>query len=234
MKCPFILLAQNPYSFLNTETLKHSNTQTLKRGYMQRFIHCLLFFTFFLTMIGWAWGQIPPQNSMTYFSVGFSQDGKIIPVTNHQVVLAKRPFTILLYLKQPDGILVNASFAPQSFKQAQTGAPLTDIEGFSDLGMAEEPFNPKTLLMVSAIAPHYWYYEHDTHHRFNQVTLQNNILVCERIVGQIMDRDASKTMKSIREIKENALYLVFMKTEWTPDFRQQYEKQREFIQVLFR
>lgn len=201
---------------------------------MQRFSHCFLFSVFFLIITGWAWGQVSSPNPMPYFSVGFSQDGKIVPVADHQIILAKRPFTILLYLKQPDGILVNASFASQSFKQAQAGLPFIDIEGFSDLGMAEEPFNPKTLLMISAIAPHYWYYEHDAHHRFNHVTSKNNILVCERIVGQIMDRDASKTMKSIREIQENALYLVFMKTEWTPDFRQQHEKQREFIQILFR
>lgn len=201
---------------------------------MQRFIHCLLLSIFFLTMTAWVWGQVPPPNPSPYFSVGFSQDGKIIPVVNHQVTLAKKPFSILLYLKQPDGILVNASFAPQSFKQAQAGAPLAEIQGFSDLGMAEEPFNPKTLLMISAIAPHYWYYDHDAHHRFNHVTPEHNMLVCERIVGQIMDRDASKTLRSIRAIQENTLYLVFMKTEWTPDFRQQHEKQREFIQILFR
>ncbi|MDY0091624.1 MAG: hypothetical protein RBT80_02890 [Candidatus Vecturithrix sp.] len=181
-----------------------------------------------------AGGEAAPPNPSPYFAIGFAQDGKIVPITNHQVILAKRPFTILLYLKQPDGILVNASFAPQSFTQAEAGAPLADIVGFSDLGMAEEPFNPKTLLMISSNAPHYWYYEHDAHHRFNHVTLQHNMLVCERIVGQVMDRDASKTLQSIRNIRENALYLVFMKTEWTPDFRQQREKQREFVQILFR
>lgn len=158
----------------------------------------------------------------------------MIPVADHQVRLAKQPFTIVLYLRQPDGILVNASFDPQSFTQARNGTPFADIAGFADLGMAEEPFNPKTLLMTSNRAPHYWYYEHDANHRFNQVTARQNILICERIVGQIMYRDTSKKMTSIRQIQEDALYLVFMKTEWTSDFRQQHERQREFIQILFR
>lgn len=162
------------------------------------------------------------------------QNGAMIPVRNHQVILKKQPFTIVLSLRQPDGILVNASFDPQSFNQARAGAPFADIAGFSDLGMAEEPFNPKTLLMTSNEAPHYWYYENNASHRFNQVTSQQNRLICERIVGQIMYRDTSKKMLSIRDIQENALYLVFMKTEWSADFRQQYERQREFIQVLFR
>ena len=200
---------------------------------MQRMRHYTFVTILFLTLTCSAWGQTPPLHTMPFFAVGFFQNGEMIPVANHQVSLAKQPFTIVLYLRQPDGILVNASFDSQSFKQAGNGLPFAEIAGFSDLGMAEEPFNPKTLLMASGSAPHYWYYEHDANHRFNQVTSQQNILVCERIVGQIMYRDTSKKMVSIREIQENELYLVFMKTEWTSDFRQQRERQREFIQIRF-
>lgn len=182
-----------------------------------------------------AFGQTEVlPNIPKYFAVGFEQNGQLIPIEEHQIILQKKPFSIIIYFKQPDSVLVNASFAPGSFEQARSGIPLQKIAGFSDLGMAEEPFNPKTLLMISAQAPHYWYYEHEANHRFNDIRIKNGMLICQRIVGQIMYRDTTRKMIALRDIREDVLYLVFMRTEWTKDFRQQHEKQREYVKVIFR
>ncbi len=169
-----------------------------------------------------------------YFAIGFQQDGRSIPIENHQVILKKKTFTIVLYFRQSDSVLVNASFSPESFDQARAGRPLKDIPGFSDLGMAEEAFNPKTLLMISATAPHYWYYLNDSNHRFNDISRTNRMWVCRRIIGQVMYRDITRKTIPVQDISENELYLVFMKTEWTKDFSQQFEKQREYVKMIFR
>ena len=182
-----------------------------------------------------AFGQTPRYPVVEkYFAIGFQQDGKVIPVENQQVILKKKTFTIILYFTQPEGVLVNASFYPKSFEQARMGIPLKDIAGFSDLGMAEEAFNPKTLLMLSSEAPHYWYYHNATDHRFNDVIQQDGKLLCRRIIAQVMYRDNSRRLVPVRDIRENELYLVFMKTEWTNDFSQQIEKQRDVVKIIFR
>jgi hypothetical protein len=169
-----------------------------------------------------------------YFTVGFQQDGQLIPIKNHQVFLKKKTFTLVVSFKQPDSVLINASFEPQSFEQARTGSSLENIQGFSDLGMAEEAFNPKSLLMLSSKAPHYWYYQDETNHRFNDIAQQNGMWICRRIIGQVMYRDTTREMRRISDIPENELYLVFMKTVWAQDFSQQFEKQREYVKIIFR
>ncbi|PIE33501.1 hypothetical protein CSA56_11280 [candidate division KSB3 bacterium] len=195
---------------------------------------CWLFMLLGLTLpvFGQTDGVVPEIPH--YFAVAFEQNGRLIPISNHQVVLEKKSFSIVLYFKQPENVLVNASFTADSYNQARSGASFDNIKGFSDLGMAEEPFNPNTLLMLSNYAPHYWYYENNANHRFNDVKSKNGILICRRIVGQIMYRDTNRKHVSIKDMTETTLYLVFMRTQWTQGFRQQIEKQREFIKVIFR
>jgi hypothetical protein len=202
---------------------------------MRQYIH-ILFFTVILLGRTCSTIAAPIQTSAVtqYFAVGLQQDGQPIPIENHQAILKKKTFTIVLYFKQPEAVLVNASFSPKSYEQAQADIPLHEIIGFSDLGMAEEAFNPKTLLMVSATAPHYWYYLDDTDHRFNDIIRKDRLLICRRIVAQVMYRDTTRKFVPARDIRENELYLVFMKTEWTQDFSRQVEKQRDYVKILFR
>lgn len=169
-----------------------------------------------------------------YFGIGIEQYGRVIPIENHAVTLDKESFTIVLTFPGQEGVLVNASVTPESFNLAQAGRMLDEIPGFSDLGMAEEAFNPRALVMLSSKAPHFWYYANDSEHRFNEVHRQQNTVVCRRIVANMMFRDSSKQIVSLRDISENTLYLVFMKTEWTSDFKRQLEKQRDYLQIIFR
>ncbi len=168
-----------------------------------------------------------------YFAVGIEQGGKPLSVINHQVILQKQSFSIVLFLKQPDGILVNASLTPESFESARTGKPLKEIRGFTDLGMAEDIFNPQAMLILASQSPHYWYYENDANHRFNEVTSEQGMIICKRIVANLLYRDTTREYVSMRAIREHDLYLVFMKTEWTQDFSQQLEQQREYLHIRF-
>jgi len=172
--------------------------------------------------------------STIYFEVSLQQHGKIIPIENHQAVLDKQAFTLLLTFRQPESVLVNASLTPESFERAVAGAPLEEIPGFRDLGMAEDPFNSRVALMVSNRAPHFWYYANETDHRFNEVIHQDGKVICKRIVANIMYRETSKQYFALKDIREQTLYLVFMKTTWTSDYRQQIEQQRDYLKIVLR
>jgi len=202
---------------------------------MMKHIYILIFTVVFLNFATCTSAQnIPSLGSGKYFEVGIQQDRKLVPIDNHQVVLQKKPFTIVLYLKQPDGILVNAALTPESFESARAGKPLKDIKGFDDLGMAEEIFNPKALLIIASRAPHFWYYANNANHRFNDVAKKQGILICRRIVANLLYLDTTKAFVAVKNISEDTLYLVFMRTKWTKDFSKQIEKQREYIKVVFR
>ncbi|PIE29277.1 hypothetical protein CSA57_09730 [candidate division KSB3 bacterium] len=169
-----------------------------------------------------------------YFAVAFEQHGQLIPIANHQITLEKNSFSIVLFFKEPGSVLVNASLQSESFEQARDGVAFEQIQGFTDLGMAEEPFNPKTLLMLSKQAPHYWYYEDASKHRFNDVRWQEGLLVCRRIVAQVMYREKGRATLPLRDMRENAIYFVFMRTIWNQDFSGRFEQQREYVTVNFR
>ena len=181
-----------------------------------------------------AWAQKggAPVSSPS-FEVAFEQGGQRFSVANHHVTLKKRTFSIVVLFKQPDDILVNVSATPESFDKAQSGAALDAIPGFRQLGMAEETFNPKTLLMLSTSAPHYWYYQNESDHRFNDARTENGRLVCRRIVAQLLSERRDQLV-TVKDFPGKALYFVFMKTGWTEDFRQQFEYQREYVKVTFK
>jgi hypothetical protein len=199
-----------------------------------RHVSLLILTMVLLNFASYTSGQnISPLEPGKYFAVGIEQGGKLIPVTNHQVSLQKQSFSIVLFLKQPDGILVNASLTAESFEGARTGKPFKEIRGFTDLGMAEDIFNPQAMLILAEQSPHYWYYESDANHRFNEVTREQGVIICKRIVANLLYRDTTREYVSMRDIRENDLYLVFMKTEWTQDFSQQLEQQREYLHIRF-
>ena len=207
----------------------------VSRSQIMRHVSLLILTIVLLNFASYASGQnISPLEPGKYFAVGIEQGGKLISVTNHQVILQKQSFSIVLFLKQPDGILVNASLTPESFESARTGRPLKEIQGFTDLGMAEDIFNPQAMLILASQSPHYWYYESDANHRFNEVKQEQGVIICKRIVANLLYRDTTREYVSIRAIRENDLYVVFMKTEWTQDFSQQLEQQREYIHIQFR
>lgn len=176
---------------------------------------------------------LPRLSAGRHFAIDIEQDGKPVVIEEHQVRLQKAPFTLVFYFPRQEGILVNASFTSESFQPAQTGQPFDEIPGFSDLGMAEEAFNPRVMLMITSKAPHFWYYANAAEHRFNEVEKEDGFLVCRRIVANVMYRDTTKQIVPVKEIPEDSLYLVFMKTVWTKDYSQQIEQQREYLKITF-
>ena len=167
------------------------------------------------------------------FVIGFEQSGRFIPVKDHQVTLEKKSFTVVVFFRQPDDILVNASLTTESFDAAKAGAALKAIPGFTNLGMAEESFNPRTLLILSNDSPHYWYYKDENDHRFNDIIPKDGQLICRRLITQVM-ASGQKQPIIVKELPGDALYFVFLKTSWTNDFSKQIEQQRDYVKVNLR
>lgn len=193
-----------------------------------------------MMMLLGLWGCFPvtAQQSILsrtgpYFGIGIEQNGRAMPLEDHEIILQRAPFTIVLTFPGQEGILINASVTSETFDAAQAGKTLAAMQGFSDLGMAEEAFNPRALLMLSTSAPHFWYYAHEGEHRFNDVARQEKTVVCRRIIANVMYRDVSKQITSIRDIPEAHLYLVFLKTAWNSTYTEQFEKQRDYVKITF-
>lgn len=203
----------------------------MKSVFIKTFVATLL--ALYVTGAAFAQQQILSQTG-PYFGIGIEQNGRAVALEDHAVTLEKNSFTIVLTFPGQEGILINASATPETFDAARTEKPFAELSGFRDLGMAEEAFNPRALLMLSPRAPHFWYYAHEGEHRFNEVIRQERTVICRRIVANLMYRDISKEITSIRDMPGDHLYLVFVKTEWSNDYAQQYEKQRDYLKITFK
>ena len=54
-----------------------------------------------------------------FFAVAIEQDGKAVPVRDHQVRLKRKAFAIVLAFGRLDGVMVNASFSPRLYEAAR-------------------------------------------------------------------------------------------------------------------
>lgn len=170
-------------------------------------------------------------NKSKYFSVAIMQDGKFIPVINHSVKIRRAPFKIVLNLAEGnDGVLVNASFSPDSYKAAKSGKPFGQILGFTDTGLADHTFNKNESVIINDMAPNYWYYNNAEDHRFNNVIKRWNFILCERNISQFY---YNNIFVPVNKFTGTSLYLVFAKGDYDKEYKF-IEKQREFLRIRFR
>ena len=193
----------------------------------------LIFFLTLLFQTPSAWSE----KTGKYFSVGIEQDGKSIPIKDHEVILKKKPFTLLFTFPKIDdiNIAVNVSEKAESYEAAKSGNPVKEIKGFDEMfGMAEYRFNKSRTLMLSETASHYWYYIKDNDHRFDEVYPSDGKWICKRMTANLMDRDTGRTYKDIENFPGEALYFVFLKGTITDDYKEIIEKQRDYLKIIFK
>lgn len=197
---------------------------------------CLLLITAFVLILI----RIPcamAQANGTFFSVAVEQDGKAFPIKDHEVTLKKKPFTLIFTFPRIDDInvMVNVSEKPGSYDAAKSGKPIKEIKGFEEFfGMAEDYFNRSRTLMLSETAYHYWYYDKDSDHRFNEVYPSDGKWICRRIAANLMDRDTNRSYKDMQDFPDDALFFVFVKGKYTEDYSQIIEKQRDYLKITFK
>ena len=172
--------------------------------------------------------------SVPIFTVQFVQNGKTMMVVDSVVVLDKKPFSVIVRFKKPDGVLVNASFDSSTYSMAREGESIDKLLGFQGTGIAEFPLNPNRMIFLSTKSANYWNYNSDEDNRFNIVKQGVDEIVCQRDIDYVVDLDNSKKRESIEQMKGSDLYFVFIQSRWTDDYSRRIEIGRESYHLQFR
>lgn len=163
------------------------------------------------------------------FSYTIEQNNSKIQTSGNVAKLKKEPFKIIITMSEPMGILINASFKPESYTLALKGASLSEIPGYTSTGMAEGINNPDKDMMICDDAPSYWFYDDDESNRFDLTYEQDEQIVCERQIKKFFIVENQSDLK-LADVTSD-LYLVFLTTYWNSDFSQQFEIQRDLLKI---
>lgn len=196
-------------------------------------MHKLLAIILSLTLAGCSSATIIEDASLNDIDISILQNNEIIEPENNIYSLRRAPFSIRLTFKQPDGLLIHASFNDRTYIKAESSSPLNELPGFSNTSISEELFNRESVIHVSETAPGYWYYTDGTDHRFNSVVADNRGFVCTREVTGIIDIDSSKEITNLSSIDGDTLYIVIMKTDWNQDYTRRIELNRKYFKIRF-
>ncbi len=179
-------------------------------------------------------GSIRNKSSFEFFRVGIEQDGMEKDIENTEVLLYKKPFTLIISFNGPDGIFVNASVDPQSYNLARDGVDLARIKSFDETVVAEESLDNDEVLIISKTSSNFLYYENENDHQFDIITAASGILQCRKKISTLINLDVAKKKLNIAEIKDDAIYLVFMKLDWNENFSKKIEKKRYCLKIIFK
>ena len=177
--------------------------------------------------------NIIKDDSADNIDVFVEQGDQTISIVDDTVEIRRRNFSLIFKFKQPDSVLVNASFHPETFNNAYEGLPLDELVGFKDTGITEELYNKNSVLYISYKSPNYWYYVDDKDHRFTNIVKDENGLICTREITGFIDFDGSGDKTNIGNIMQKEFYLVIVKSEWNRDFTQRIERSRRMIKFKF-
>jgi hypothetical protein len=154
-----------------------------------------------------AWAGKPASAQKSVYRVFIEQGGKRIAARKGRVTLRARPFTLVLVTPSPtSGVMVNVSFARQTFDQARLGKPLTDSGPLSPgHGMAEGKPGPS--LWASDKGSHYLFKS-----RFHRVKDGPGRFLGYRDVQFIVALDSSKKKLPIASLRGKRLYLSLLRS----------------------
>ena len=173
------------------------------------------------------------STDFSYFRIAFEQGGRYFFLTDNSISLKKEPFSIFVYLNTPDGVLVNASFHDDSLNAMTSGIPESEIPGFQRNTLPDEISNSNNMLFISRHSPSYWYYMNEHDNVFNSIErISRNITLCERRIDKIHNIDTNQII-NIENIDFKQIYLCFLKSDWSTDFKTRIELKREAIIINF-
>ena len=165
--------------------------------------------------------------------LNIEQGGNRIEIIDDTAEIRRTRFSLILQFPKPESILVNASFKPETFNNAREGLPINELIGFKNTGIPEDLFNRESVIYLSKDSPNFWYYADDSDHRFNSVLKTESGYICTREVSGIVDLDESQEKTDLIKIKENTIYIVFIKVEWNESYTKIIEKARKLLKLKF-
>ncbi|MBN2497165.1 MAG: hypothetical protein JXR96_21410 [Deltaproteobacteria bacterium] len=167
-----------------------------------------------------------------YFAVQVEQDGRNLPIRDGRVYLAKKPFSLVLELREPQLVLVHASLGSKTIDAVRAGKPLDSIPGLQGTGAAEGEGNPERGLFLLPDGFNAWYYHDAAHHRFDEPCRRKaSTLVCRRTIEKLW-LEGGKTVP-VAEVDGQALHLVFLRTKWKADYSSQDVLQLTSLSLIF-
>jgi len=198
---------------------------------MKKFIYIMLLIN--IAFFNCSNKNIAKDDAADRIDVSVEQGNQNISIVDNTVEIRRRQFSLVFKFKQPDSVLVNASFHPETFNNACEGLPLDELAGFKDTGITEELYNKNSALYISYKSPNYWYYVDDKDHRFTGVVKKENEFICTREITSCIDFDGSGDRTDIGNVMHKEFYLVIVKSEWNRDYTKKIEKSRRMIKFKF-
>jgi hypothetical protein len=162
------------------------------------------------------------------FEVGFTQDGRSVPVVDRVVKLKPAPFQISIRLPRGNLISANVARTPAVFEAAVANQPLDSVFAFKGKAMAGVQANRDQDMFVDADAYEAWFYASDANHRCNEVKSTPQGMVCVRWVRAVWESERSVSLDQVPE-----LYLVLLSAR-DASRMEQVEAQRKMFKLKFR
>ena len=149
------------------------------------------------------------------FSVTLEQDGRAVAIANHEAKIARRPFAIVLLVKDPrQGILMNVSLTPELYDLARGGESV-DADFAPGTGLAEEQFLRSRALMVAGRNAHHYLLRDAQVNRYHEVkAVGGGMHRCRRSVDSVEfvgeeARERREPKVTLDQLDSESLYLVF-------------------------
>jgi hypothetical protein len=198
---------------------------------MRKFIYLMLLIN--IAFFNCSNKNIIKDDAADRIDVSVEQSDQIISIVDDTAEIRRIKFSLIFKFKQPDSVLVNASFHPETFNNAYEGLPLDELAGFKDTSITEELYNKNSALYISYKSTNYWYYVDDKDHRFTNVVKNEDEFVCTREIASFIDFDGSGDRTNIGNVMQKEFYLVIIKSEWNRDYTKRIEKSRRMIKFKF-
>lgn len=166
------------------------------------------------------------------FRVEVEQGGVKLPVQDHEVVLRRDTFSILVSSGDLKGVYVSASFSPALYEEARAQKPFGS-RFRSTIVVAESPSNKDKDLVTDDAGPslHYWDYEDPAFVKFDEVVPLGAGFRGRRTVSSFF---VNGQARAVAQTFRPALYLVFVRGEAKKDGDYEVEEgQRDYLKLLF-
>lgn len=197
---------------------------------MKKFLMLIIFLPVMIISCG---GKDIKDTQPRLVDIFIEQAGNRIDIKDNTAELRRTPFSFIINFSRPDSIFINASFSSETFNNAQAGLPLSELIGFRNPGIDEEPFNRQNILYISNDKPNLWYYTDDTDHRFNLIKKHEHGIICQRNILSLADIDSESEKTELGKLKNSIIYLVIVTVDWNEDYTKMIEKSRKLIKLKF-
>ncbi len=152
-----------------------------------------------------------PAPAARSFKVEVEQEGKALATKDHEVIVRRAPFALLLTLPEKTGVFVSVSFEPEITETARSGKPFGKADFRSAIAGAEGVANKDHDLMVRTPGTdrlHFWDCSPGDDSRFDQLTPQGAGCRGRRTVDNLFIGDESV---ALAKLLRRPLHLVFFR-----------------------